>query len=360
MSLSLPSNPTRANCDAGTDDPKLALLTDLYNHVGTTIDFLAAMGNLATKQFGNGLAVEAQAAGTADKVHVAIATAAKTGAYTAVAADRGKLIDCTSGTFTLSLTAAATLGDGWYFIARNSGTGLITIDPNGAELIDGQTTLALPPGFAGVIQCTGSAFKTTIISVTLLSALTAPGAADELMIYDASAGSTLKITLENLFKAIDALTAETTTATGDEILLYDVSATVARKMTLANMLAVLNSLTEDTSPDTGADFLLSYDTSAGAVKKVKPTNIASSGISTDVGVGGVGVIRGMLNLSGSTVTAGGTVAGSGLSYGSVDPNGLAYTTYNGTPAGTWRNISGPDTPNADIATSTYGLFQRIS
>ena len=57
------------------------------------------------------------------------------GADTAIASDQSKWLDC-SGTFTLSFTAAATLGAGWSCLIRNSGTGNITLDPNAAELID--------------------------------------------------------------------------------------------------------------------------------------------------------------------------------------------------------------------------------
>jgi hypothetical protein len=85
--------------------------------------------------------------------------AAKTGAYTVVASDRGKLIDAT-GTWTLSLTAAATLGAGFAFAVRNSGTGTITIDPNSSELIDGAATVALAAGESCVCVCDGAAWKT--------------------------------------------------------------------------------------------------------------------------------------------------------------------------------------------------------
>ncbi len=88
-------------------------------------------------------------------------SAAKTANYTVVASDRGRLIDCTSGTFTLTLTAAATLGDGFAFAVRNSGSGVITIDPNGAELIDGAATITLAAGETAFVMCTGgTAFKT--------------------------------------------------------------------------------------------------------------------------------------------------------------------------------------------------------
>lgn len=85
---------------------------------------------------------------------------AKTGAYTAVLADHGKTIDATSGTWTLSLTAAATLGDGWWTALRNTGSGTITVDPDGAEQINGAATLALAQNETAIIVCTGSAFKT--------------------------------------------------------------------------------------------------------------------------------------------------------------------------------------------------------
>ncbi len=86
-------------------------------------------------------------------------TAAKSGVYTVVAADRGKTLNCT-GTWTLSLTAAATLGDGFAATVINSGSGVITIDPSGSETIDGATTLIVAAGASRVIVCTGSAWVT--------------------------------------------------------------------------------------------------------------------------------------------------------------------------------------------------------
>lgn len=86
---------------------------------------------------------------------------AKTGTYTVLPADFGTLIDCTSGTFDLDLTAAATLGDGFYFFVRNSGSGTISIDPNSTENIDGSSTsLSLSSGESCAVWCNGTAFKT--------------------------------------------------------------------------------------------------------------------------------------------------------------------------------------------------------
>ena len=74
--------------------------------------------------------------------------------------DVGKTFVATS-TFTQTLTAAATLGDGWYCFYRNDGSGVITIDPNASETIDGGTTLTLNPGDSCRIACNGIGFFTT-------------------------------------------------------------------------------------------------------------------------------------------------------------------------------------------------------
>ena len=58
---------------------------------------------------------------------------------------------------TINLAAAATLTDGWCLWVRANG-GAVTIDPSGAELIDGAATLVIPDGQTAFIICTGTAF----------------------------------------------------------------------------------------------------------------------------------------------------------------------------------------------------------
>lgn len=82
---------------------------------------------------------------------------AKSSNYTVLTSDRGVVFNCTS-TFTLSLTAAATLGDGFTFAVINSGSGTITIDPNSTEQIDGANTKTIEAGSWAIVNCTGSAF----------------------------------------------------------------------------------------------------------------------------------------------------------------------------------------------------------
>ena len=87
----------------------------------------------------------------------------KTAAYTVVSGDLGKIVNCTSGTFTVSLTAAATLGSGfncWIWNTSTTATDIITIDPNGAETIDGVATLTLRRGEGTQIVCNGTNWQT--------------------------------------------------------------------------------------------------------------------------------------------------------------------------------------------------------
>ncbi len=76
------------------------------------------------------------------------------------AGDKGTLVDVTSGTFTQTLTAAVTLGSGWFCYIKNSGTGVITLDPNASETIDGKTTITMYQGEGFLLECDGTTFTT--------------------------------------------------------------------------------------------------------------------------------------------------------------------------------------------------------
>jgi hypothetical protein len=112
--------------------------------------------------------------------------------------------------------------------------------------------------------------------IALLTAETSVAADDELLLYDTSGTSADKVTIQSLFNAISVLTAETSPATDDTLILYDTSGTAADKITLANLLKVINELTEDATPAIADDFLVSYDASASGAKKVKVSSFCAS------------------------------------------------------------------------------------
>lgn len=83
----------------------------------------------------------------------------KTAAYTVVAGDLGTIINCTSGTFTVSLTAAATLGAGFNCTIWNTGfNNTITIDPSASETLEGIASYQLNSGQGIRIICDGVKF----------------------------------------------------------------------------------------------------------------------------------------------------------------------------------------------------------
>ena len=80
--------------------------------------------------------------------------------YTAISSDRASTYVWTGGSGTLTLTSAITLGNDWYMMIRNGGTGTLTIAPDAGIQINGASTIALSPADSCVICCSGSAFFT--------------------------------------------------------------------------------------------------------------------------------------------------------------------------------------------------------
>lgn len=83
----------------------------------------------------------------------------KTAAYTVTEADRGRAVVFSgSGGVTLSVAAAATLGDGFAFAVVNNSSGAITVDPNLSETINGSTTYTVQPTETVIVFCDGAKF----------------------------------------------------------------------------------------------------------------------------------------------------------------------------------------------------------
>lgn len=83
----------------------------------------------------------------------------RTGNVQLVASDKGALADITSGTFTQTFDAPASLGAGWYCYISNSGTGDITIPAS-----DGVTNWVMYSGEVRLFLSDGSALSSKIVS----------------------------------------------------------------------------------------------------------------------------------------------------------------------------------------------------
>ena len=133
--------------------------TGTYTSAGTTLSRTLAESSTGSLLNLSGSATVFVGAVAAD-VAPTYSIQGKTGAYTVVASDNNTIINCTANTFTVSLTAAATLKTGFNCWVWNSGTGAITIDPSGAETIDGRTTIILRSGEGTQIVCDGTNWQT--------------------------------------------------------------------------------------------------------------------------------------------------------------------------------------------------------
>jgi hypothetical protein len=105
-----------------------------------------ALAGLGTKAIGATL-------GTA---HPASTTVADT---TLAAENRAGLLTWTGGSGTFTFDAPATLGNDWFVLIANQGTGALTLDAGGAD-IDGNASIALNPTDSCIVVCDGTAFYT--------------------------------------------------------------------------------------------------------------------------------------------------------------------------------------------------------
>jgi hypothetical protein len=169
-SPALTGTPTAPTASPGTNTTQLATTA-----FATQLSFQAALP-VQTGEAGKYLQTDGSAASWEN---ISNLKSAKSAAYTVIATDRYKHFALT-GTDTLTLTAAATLGDGFILYIRNDGTGVWTVDPDGAETIDGRATIKVYPGEGFAIISDGSAWRTfgrprrvTIATATVGSAVAA-------------------------------------------------------------------------------------------------------------------------------------------------------------------------------------------
>ena len=142
-------------------------VTSVNTNTGVVVLTAADVGAQATLVSGTNIKTVGGASilGSGDlAVGSSLVRSARTSNTILSTSDSTKLIDITSGTFTQTFDAVATLGDGWYCYIRNSGTGDITLDPNASETIDGLTSFVMYPGECRIVQCDGTALRSVVLN----------------------------------------------------------------------------------------------------------------------------------------------------------------------------------------------------
>lgn len=90
--------------------------------------------------------------------------------YTVVTADNCRTQVGNSATaITFTLTAAATLGAGFILPLKNINVGVLTIDANSTETIDGHLTIALQQYEAAILYCNGSTWRILALWKTIFT-----------------------------------------------------------------------------------------------------------------------------------------------------------------------------------------------
>lgn len=100
-------------------------------------------------------------------------TVSKASTYNLTASDRAGTTISTGGALSFTFDPASTLTNGWFNFVRNAGSGTLTLDPSGAELIDGTATKALGIGESCIVLSTGTALITVGYGRQLTSTVSA-------------------------------------------------------------------------------------------------------------------------------------------------------------------------------------------
>lgn len=139
----------------------------------------------------------------------------QTSTYTVVVSDLGKVINCTTGTFTVNLTSAATLGSGFNCWVWNSGAGTITIDPASSETIDGASTVSLSANQTTQIISNGTNWYTVGRSM-IYGDVNGPSSATDgqIVLFNGTTGKLIKAgTTTGLLKATSGVVTAATAGT---------------------------------------------------------------------------------------------------------------------------------------------------
>lgn len=119
-----------------------------------------------------------------------------TDGYTFLDSDRAKTMIWTGGATSVTLPSAGDVGDNWFFMFKNSGTGTVVIGTTGGQFIDGAITKAFDPGESAFIVSSGSQFVTVGYGVSTqfeFGILTKPVTAGTYTLTASEASNTIQV-----------------------------------------------------------------------------------------------------------------------------------------------------------------------
>lgn len=128
--------------------------------------------------------------------------------YTFISSDRAQTKVWASGSGNVSLPAVATVGNNWFFLLKNNGSGSLTVTPNGAEIIDGSLAKTFAPGESAFVICTGTEWVTVGYgqsSTFVFNALVKPVTGGTYTISPTDAANTIQEYVGNLVADVTAI-----------------------------------------------------------------------------------------------------------------------------------------------------------
>lgn len=132
-------------------------LSDNSTSAGTWQSLIFGAGSSALSA---GTVASSSVVAIANTLNAALPVTTIAANYTVLSSDRASTFVWTGGVGTISLTTASTLGNNFFFLVRNSGSGALTIDPNGSETVDGTSSVTVNPTESCIVTCSGTEFFT--------------------------------------------------------------------------------------------------------------------------------------------------------------------------------------------------------
>ena len=93
--------------------------------------------------------------------------------YTFLASDRAQTKVWSGGVGVATLPLASTLGNNWFFLLKNNGSGTMTISTSGSDTLDTNTNKTYQPNESSFIVCDGTQFVTVGYGVSNVFTFTA-------------------------------------------------------------------------------------------------------------------------------------------------------------------------------------------